>query len=212
LSLLSVSLRRVGVGIVLLSVPLLVSACSSGHPSAHTPPSVPKGASPPAGPSDSLVQPNAPKSGVTPSGATVPRCTIAQLVATQTSNGLSSGQDVAVFAFQNRSKHACALSGFSSITLLGASGPVSGVTISDGGAVGATSLTNASVTLAASGGLASFAASWPLPTAGESCAESQNLQLTPPGLTTTVTISSQITVCGGTIHVSPLQPNVLQQG
>jgi len=143
-------------------------------------------------------------------GAAVgPTCQHSQLSVSMPSRGTYKTWDVGVFDVTNTSGSRCSLDGYPSLLIFGSLGPLAN-TIVQGNVAGDAQLTQGAASLSPHGGQATFAASWTYPTpGGKPCPDGTGVDVTLPGVTGTNTVSTDITACGGTINVSPMQPNVV---
>jgi hypothetical protein len=134
-------------------------------------------------------------------------CTHGQVNITQVSSGIYQSMDVGVFAVTNVSNTRCSLNGFPTFLVFGHDGPLPS-NVTQGNVAGTSGLTQATVTLAPKG-QASFAVSWNPNSSTGNCPDGTGAIIGLPGITSTYTVQTIITACGGTLNVSPIQPNVI---
>jgi hypothetical protein len=134
-------------------------------------------------------------------------CTKAQLGIAPSAADIDGADDVAVFTITNNSSNRCSLNGYPTVLIIGSLGPLA-THQTNGGVAGASKLSQQDVTLAPHGGQASIEASWS-PNAGGSCPVGETMDITLPGVTGGISVTSFVKACGGLINVSAVQPNVV---
>jgi hypothetical protein len=134
-------------------------------------------------------------------------CKKAQLGIAQSAADIHGTDDLAVYTITNNSSSRCSLNGYPALLIVGSLGPLA-TNVTNGGVAGASKLSQHDVTLAPHGGQASIETSWS-PTAPGSCPVGEILDITLPGVTGGISVTSFVKACGGLINVSAVQPNVV---
>jgi hypothetical protein len=192
--------RRILVGLC-VAFGLVLAACSSGPPakSANHKSHATTTTSPPA---------------TTLPGAAAAPCAGSALKGSEAAfnaAGVGGHAATVVVALTNKGAIACTLSGYPKLQLLDAAGKNLPTTLQQGGSGIESSLSVQTATLAANGGQASFQLYWvPTPSASEpTCTPAPKMTVSVPGSKTTISMTAEISACGGIVETSPFQPGVI---
>jgi hypothetical protein len=194
-----------------IGLPLCLAACSSSPPSKDAAQKKAPHVTPSTAAPTTLPTTHA-SSGVLGAGATAPsNCTAKELSGSVGTQGVSGNFVTANITMTNVSSKPCALSGFPvTITLVGKGSTVPAKIVQNGVAGLVAVNPVQTVVLAASGGQASFGASWYPFQDQQTCILTSTWQISLPGVTGKVSDPVVDQICNsGTINVSPLAPNLL---
>lgn len=134
-------------------------------------------------------------------------CKAADLTAVPASSTVRGASQVAVVAFDNTGGRQCTITGYVEVTLLGPGGEKLTATVNHGGdGIPAEVMGETTVTVEP-GAKASMVMAWN-PITG-SCLDVRSFDLTLPGDTKAVNLKSSVSVCGGAINISPVQPGLV---